>query len=132
MENTSEWDHLAASYVKRVSAEWLTLGVYRIVPKNLKAYVRTDQLDAETERMVISLKGHILAMPGKRIEVHREWPKTWWDAVKLRFLPEWSRKYLPVEMDSVHVSEKQYGALCPHQYEDPSSSHFEFLYRESV
>lgn len=35
--------------------------------------------------------------------VHKSFPKTWWDAFKLRWFPTWLLRRYPAELETIHV-----------------------------
>lgn len=43
------------------------------------------------------------------------YPTTWWDAVKERFLPKWSRKWLPVNHTKILLMSKNVYPTIPFQ-----------------
>ena len=62
------------------------------------------------------LTASIVGIGKERIRVDREWPRTWWDAFKLRWFPTFTRWGLlrPADMDSVHIDQDVFAAVCPH------------------
>ena len=35
--------------------------------------------------------------------IHKSFPKTWWDAFKLRWFPAWLLRRYPAELETIHV-----------------------------
>ena len=62
------------------------------------------------------LTASIVGVGKDRIRVDREWPRTWWDAFKLRWFPTFIRFHLlrPAVIDSVHIDQDVFAAVCPH------------------
>lgn len=62
------------------------------------------------------LTASIVGVGKDHIRVNREWPRTWWDAFKLRWFPTFMRLHLlrPAVMDSVHIDQDVFAAVCPH------------------
>lgn len=63
-------------------------------------------------------------------------PRTWWDALKLRWFPRWLlNRVHPVEMRTINVKtinrvEKTIVRLCPHLRTEPPATHLRFFCHE--
>lgn len=67
-----------------------------------------------SRQFIIQMETYLMGLVDERIEIHREWPRTWWDALKDRWFPEWAKRRWPVAYDGIHVSKKTYKKVCPH------------------
>lgn len=85
-----------------------------------------ESWDHERDLMIRRMTAYVLAMPKERIQISRRWPRTWWDAVKLRFAPRWFLRRWPAEFDQIEIDEPRYGPICPH-IDAPQSHHVRFL-----
>jgi hypothetical protein len=78
-----------------------------------EALLRTARFDESvhhlTGTLVRRLTSHVAAETLKKLSVRI--PKTWWDAMKLRFLPKQMLKRYPVQMVEMKLEAK---ALYPH------------------
>jgi hypothetical protein len=82
-----------------------------IVLRRVQFYVRTHlspeictvdaHLDHLSRSMVVRLKAAIYGETVPEVDV--KFPVTWWDAVKDRWFPEWSRRWFPIEYRRVTV-----------------------------
>ena len=86
-----------------------------------------QRFDGITNAMRFDLQTSIVAMPKERITVNRSWPKTWWDAVKDRWYPEWAKTRWPVEYERINIDQQIYGGVCPHLQSDPTRTHVTYL-----
>ena len=57
--------------------------------------------DAFADQWELRLRSWLVGTD-KEVEEHT-YPRTWWDAVKLRWFPAWTRKWLPVDMVRVRM-----------------------------
>ena len=89
-------------------------------------------LDHIADRLVISLTGFIHGMPKEKLSIHRQWPRTWWDALKLRWFPHWWLNRWPPNYDRVDLEQTIYLAVCPHLHDDPQHRHLEWLAAEQM
>lgn len=83
--------------------------------------------DQMGRRLGMRIDTYIHGMPGERIVIHRQWPRTWWDAFKERWFPAWAKDRWPVEYDSIDVDEQRYLAVCPHLQDDPRDTHLRWM-----
>lgn len=65
--------------------------------------------------LAVSLIGYV-AEGSRHVEERRTFPRSWWDAVKLRFFPDWLRLWFPAD---VEVVETVVVSVCPHVGAEP-------------
>lgn len=110
------------------------------------AYVHASRLfprDAAIERakfnsyvqqsvnaIVLDMETYLHAIPAEKIVIKRKWPKTWWDAFKLRWYPAWAKQRWPVEFERIDIEEKRYLAVCPHLQIESQGTHLKWLFKE--
>jgi hypothetical protein len=71
-----------------------------------------------------------IEMPGvleEVIDIHEQFPLTWWDAVKERWFPAWALRRWPVRYRRIDVHQKRFAAVCPHVRIDQQGSHLQWL-----
>jgi hypothetical protein len=86
-------------------------------PRAINLFKRADLYEYRSSinnMLISSLDTYILGMPDENIEVHKSWPKDWWQAFKQRWFPDWAIRRWPVEMSRIDVCERRYKAVCPH------------------
>jgi hypothetical protein len=86
-------------------------------------------VDDASKRMVFHLHSYVLGKNHGRVDLERQWPKDWWEAVKERFAPRWFLKRWPVRYESVSVHEVVW-KVCPHvnlKTPDQRQVHFQWL-----
>jgi len=96
--------------VRQIELERIHLTVTKTVSNDVLAdLIRRGTFRAFNERLVdgilMELRTWLWDKKRATISVHREWPATWWDALKERWFPKWLTRRFPVEMDSVHVEQ---------------------------
>jgi len=64
----------------------------------------TVQRDYIMQRLTLVLRGYIWADPPKSISVR--YPRTWWDAFKLRWFPTWALEAYPADYE-IEIMEAQ-------------------------
>jgi hypothetical protein len=114
---------------KRYSAEKHLLRCEQRVDKEMAAIDRASigLFDDHIRRELrYRMETYIHAMPLQKIEIHKRWPKTWVDAVKERWLPEWALSRWPVQYEKIDVSEQKY-VVCPHIQDQPQHRHLEWM-----
>lgn len=79
------------------------------------------------EGLKVEVVAFVAAMPSKRIEINKEWPRDWWQAFRKRWFPQWWLTRHPVRHDRVYVSQQLYSNVCPHLQKEETSTHLEFL-----
>ncbi len=63
--------------------------------------------------MVLRLQSSVLGKQHGKIDVERQWPADWWQAVRERWFPRWWLKRWPVRYCQVSVHEVVWN-VCPH------------------
>jgi hypothetical protein len=48
------------------------------------------------------------------LSIHEQWPRDWWQAFRERWFPRWWLKKHPIKYKHIHVEQKIYKAVCPH------------------
>lgn len=86
--------------------------------RELRSLASTAELESRMEAMTRSLAVTLSAQfPGvlkTRIQISEQWPKTWWDAFKERWFPQWVLRRCPVEYERIYVDQPIYERVCPH------------------
>lgn len=82
-------------------------------------------------QLIAKIETYMLGLADKRITIHKQWPKTWWDALKLRWFPRWLLEYMPVEYERIDIDEQIYKAVCPHIDVPDNRQHLEFFYHSA-
>ncbi len=77
----------------------------------------------------IQVETFVAAMPSKRIEINKFWPRDWWQAFRERWFPKWLR-LSPIKYNGIYISQQLYSCVCPHLQKDPKSIHLDFLASE--
>lgn len=101
---------------KQVVAEKVAIEQRRSVPLYNIANVQEPEayIDQLAGSLMVSLRMYVAGMGGKRIDVERQFPATWWEAVKERWFPGWLEGLFPVKYERISIHEHIYGAVCPH------------------
>ena len=92
--------------IKKVTLERLQFSAQAVIDLDVLDQIRftpTFQtwVDSTARHMVLSMKRDVL---GQRLtKIHESYPATWWEAVKLRFYPEWLLKRCPPKMQYIIV-----------------------------
>ena len=113
---------------RRYFAEWLQVNLRRVT--SVQALLRMEVRSYEDHLLmgvVHDFTVYLAAMPKERIEVHKRWPKDWWQAFRERWLPQWWLRRWPVEYEQVDIDQQIYLAVCPHVDADPQRQHLEWL-----
>ncbi len=108
-------DLLAAARNGRIELDGLRLLSRFIIPAS---YVDQAKIHLNEELTRRSFGEHydivvattLWAELDRMIDIRREWPKTWWDAFKLRWFPKWLLVRFPAEYAGIHFKENVYKA----------------------
>ncbi len=87
------------------------------------------RLEDAGHRLVLNMQSYVLGKRERTIDVERQWPKDWWEAIKLRFAPQWFLKRWPVQYERISIHEVVW-RVCPHvdlKMPDQQQSHFQWL-----
>jgi hypothetical protein len=123
----------AKTYEEKVDMVKIHEHIKRIIDSHQLGMINTSNLklqmffQEQISSMVIKLSQSIAALPEKEIIIDRKWPKTWWDAVKEHWFPNWALKHWPVKYESIFIREKIYKAICPHLNVHPIHEHLEWV-----
>jgi len=83
--------------VQELTMERIKWGLRRAFSNDVLACIREASIEvyaeSEGELMVADVRGFVLGQKAKPIQ----YPATWWEAVKERFLPEWAKRRWPVK-----------------------------------
>jgi hypothetical protein len=85
-----------------------------------------QRMQDDVRAMITEIDTYVLGMPLERIEVHRKYPRDWWQAFKERWFPAWAIRRWPVAYEHIDVDEQRYGRICPH-LDAPQDKHLMFL-----
>jgi len=84
----------------------------------------------DPRELVASVETYVHAMGEERIYLHHEFPKTWWDAFKIQYFPNWLLNRYPPKIETIHIDQPVYAAVCPHLQSDDKSFHLSFMAKE--
>ena len=122
-------DEIKTKYRQYV-AEAIKMAVdERVSFANIK-YARFDLLEDSANKLVARLSAFVYGLEVDRIVVNKQWPATWWDAVKERWFPNWAKQRWPVRWDSVEVDEPKF-IVCPHLDVPGQESHVRWVVGEA-
>lgn len=87
-------------------------------------------LELVANEMVLELKKYFYQREifSETVKIH-DFPKTWWDAFKLRWFPKWALKRWQPEYQTINIS-TSHNHICPHLNVDPTKTHLEWLTTE--
>lgn len=123
---------MTTNEVKSYVASRVPFAVQRYLDIEALRRCKVDvELDPITDAMVVRLIGFVHAMPGERIRISRRWPKTWWQAVKERWLPKWAKAYWPVDYETLEIDKQLFTAMCPHIQDDAQRDHLRWMAMKS-
>ena len=111
-------------------AEQIRVGLSERIPIHELLGVKEEVQVYEDELLrsvVLRMQSYLHASPKDRVSIHRKWPKTWWDAVKERFAPNWFLRRWPVDYHRIDVEQPIYGPTCPHLVTAPQQRHLEWI-----
>ena len=87
------------------------------------------RFDLEIQDLLIQLRAFFAGVPKDRIEVHKKWPRNWWQAFRERWFPRrWLRRW-PVQYEHLDIDRTVSWSVCPHlELDATDSAHIEFLW----
>ena len=116
--------------LRRYYVEKIMVSFCRVIPEYKIALRRTMfdfEFDIFTREWIASFSTYIHGLVKERIQVDKAWPRTWWDAFKARWFPDWLLVLYPAEYDSIHIDQPIYLAVCPHLDDDTRSQHLSWI-----
>lgn len=114
---------------KQYVAERIRLQTSEATP--LKAMISRGEFSQYRDEMrrsiIVNFTTYIHGMTKERVTVHEKWPRTWWDAFKERWFPQWAIARWPVEYRRIDIDQPIYLAVCPHLEDKPQRTHLEWM-----
>ncbi len=114
---------------KHHTAEFLPIAGEYIIPRRKLTGYPSEKIRIENcaEGLKVDIVAFVAAMPSRRIEINKFWPRDWWQAFRERWFPAWWLNYWPVRYERVWIDRQLYSHVCPHLQKDPEHIHLDFL-----
>jgi len=118
-----------ASEIKTFVAEKIHLHAAELLThKEMADRIKVDSwLDRLGMGVVIQFDTYVVGMPTKRLQIHKQWPRDWWQAFRERWLPKWWLRKHPIQYEVLDIDQQLYGPVCPHLNVPDQKVHLMFL-----
>lgn len=113
---------------RRVIAQRIKVRSRHVVSLRLLETAKVSSwIEPIADALIVELEAYIAGIGEERIIVQRHWPKTWWDAFKQRWFPQWAINRWPVQFEFIDINRPVYAAVCPHLHVVDNGKHLEWM-----
>ena len=120
---TAELKRILLEKIHIQACEWVDDSVIQMLnPAQIEMH-----MELTARKLVVHLDTYMMGLKEKTISIHEHWPKTWWDATKVRWFPKWALRRWPAQYNSIDIDQDIFKAVCPHVNCAPTKNHLEFM-----